>query len=725
MTYDEIDYFVKHAPDRSHFDKDWNWKDKNEEKAFNQKMQKALYPEKYKADKERDKNLYSLLDPFGVNQYFEKAVLHGFSQAAAGMASLYARIKGKDDISDKVIKDQQDRDEQFSKTVGDNYITDIGKLVGQTIPYAAAGPLGEAAKGTSLVESALSKIGIQKLKTSLGGHISKTLGRGLIGFGTGESAYNPNGDSDVTGELTAGINAFLPPAAKLLHKGISYVVPDWSYLKDIGAYFPKRFAKLLADTTTVSPKAIEKSLNVSGDQAPLAGVVLQIPELQKIEVNSLPNSLLSGQSKRLNELGQSLVNQATDLFNNLDNGLTSDTNKTGIVDFLQNAEIVAQNTKRKLYNKSNKSASDAGVKINLSNFSKVAKSLSESYKKVLSDLGINSSSKGMNLLDSVIENSSNKPEINQSDIPDWMKEKVSESVKSQLSKLTDRQPKSTSLETANYASSALDSLADIAKAHSDTSSLNIYRSLSKALDKDINESLKNYPNSVQDDYNIAQKFYKEEIVPFFNTKINKIVSGNADPDLIISNFMPKGEIGKGRTQLIKKLTDIAPNTKKPILTEIIKSAKESGLDGEDYISAGKFATILKNIGRDRFSILVDDDPTLMKKYDDFMTNMQNNFPALGRLQNQITGYQQIANESVKEIADALSKIATGELKGIPKYLFKMYGARKITAMLNDRTFLQRVAEEKIKSATSKNASTNDAVKKLFLALSGNLVAKAN
>jgi hypothetical protein len=660
-------------------------------------------------------------DKFQFNDVakFGAAIGHGFAQAAAGAASLAAKLQGKDGLAQEINNEQLKRDDEFSKKYGDDDSTSIGKFVGQTIPYLAGGEVAGAAKlgsALSVPSEALAKaMGFTKLAKPL----SKIPVNAVAGATMGAASYAPDGSNSENATLGGAAAVVLPPAAKYAAKGLKFLAPDWSYLTQIGAYVPKQMARLAAKSSPVSAKDIKAAITASNGDVPLAGTTLQIPNLQKLEVNTLATSPLSGQSQRLDGLGKSLVQEAEGLHNILTNDSDRVENGASISDAVNSVAKKNNAANSELYKNADKVANKIGVNIPLKPLFKTARSQKAAFSKIGKLSGV-SSDAPFKLLSSIIKKGDSfdklqslNDEFDQFEMENWSKD-TAKDFRDKIKRIAyggeDKTPVApekpgempkVTLKDATLIKSTLSKLAQSAKASGDRVKEPIFNGLAASVNDAIETELAQPKNKeAKAAYDAAKADYIKNIVPLTDKKIVNIRSGKQDTDSFLSTFLPFGEKSKNRTNLLNKLVTVAPDAKQPILTEALRSSVSQDISGNSFISAGKLASNLSRIGKERLAILTDNDPQKMKAVDSFLKNIQINGESLGRMALQKTGYQQLAQENilslVNDVADASSNPAL-----IFRTIAKVGLGRSAATLLKNPEFLQRVIAEKEKAPSTK------------------------
>lgn len=672
-----------------------------------------------------------------VQTKFSEAVAHGISQTASGAHYLYEKLRGNDDAAEQVNMQAKQRDDEFTEKYGDDASTDAGMLVGQMIPYMAGGEVLSTTKIPELLAKPVTKLvqsaGFTKAAPKLGQLSVATAAAPVIGA----AAYSPDEQQETNAALSTAATLVLPPAAKHTFKGINAIIPDWSTLKQLGAYVPKMAARIASKASPVSTEDIQSVVNETEGDAnpPLGGQVLQIPYLQKLEVNVLPTSAFSGQSQRLDKLANNLVKQATDLHTSL----TNDNERIDNLDYVDNAITEAgyeENAKsKKLYSIVDKMSNENGTTISLENLFNQAKGMLSQYSRGQNLSGVVSSA-DLSLLKSIsakgdaynaikqandeyekraIEGQNNldsaktlfddldkaKQYVNEFQ---YMKDLYTGANLSSIegNKLTQQADKAT-LQDATFIKSLLKNMETAASAQGDRINAPIYNKLYKSVDNAIDTELDEPENlGVKKAYEMANANYAQNVVPLMDKKVNAIRSGNFDMDTFMSTFLPFGPRGKTRGNMLAKITKVAPDTKEAILTEALRPAVQKDMYGKSFVSAGTMAKQLKDIGEERLNTLTENDPNKAKAIKDFQNNIARNGESLGRLANQKTGYQALHGDAANQLVNTGADLATGKLGKVAETLLKLSIGKGTTNVLANKDFLKMVLQERLNPAQSTN-----------------------
>lgn len=458
----------------------------------------------------------------------------------------------------------------------------------------------------------------------------------------------------------------------------------------IGSLTKQKAIEDIAERSDATPEQLQHALESSSGNPILAGNALNDPNVLKMELNTLPT--MTGFSKtainKLKTISGSLMNQANDIYNSL----TLNIGKSDLSDKLKNAVIQntkkLQATKRSLYKKVNALAKRDKTSVKLDNFGKTAKKLKKNFSRVARETGVEKSGEGIKSLNRIIAKV--YPKINESPNGLILPQDLIDEMKAANKGKTGE----TSLNTANFAKSALNNKAYKYKVSGDADLSSIYQQLADALEKDINNAINESESpELKEAYEKAQKFYKENIVPLQDKNIAGILNTKVDPDNITSTFIPTGEKGKGRINLLNKILKNAPGSEKYLLSDYLKPAIHENEMGEEFISPNKLYRLLNGLGDDRLKMLVK-DPEALQAIKDFKSNMKNGMDALNLMLNPINGSRNLANmnalESAKIISDTVQAGLSGKVidllsKGVG-YGTKLAEARAI----NDPALVQKV-----------------------------------
>jgi hypothetical protein len=449
----------------------------------------------------------------------------------------------------------------------------------------------------------------------------------------------------------------------------------------------KSLSDLKRELTRLTPMGSEVKQKIDNSYSPqLAGNILQNPEVNKLEVNTLPTlSLFSKQAvAKIFNTAKGLYNDSSNIFSLLTNGMDKAQLSEGLQRAGVNNAAKVQKQKRLLYQKNNKIAEKEGAKVKLDNLGKSAKKLKKDFSRVYNEVGVSQNQEGIKSLRNIIKKVYKKPSVLTSGLI------LPDSLMKDLAK-TGKDASSVSLKTANFAKSALRTKMAEAKASQEYGLESIYSQLLHAIQKDIGDTISNGSSELKSTYETAENFYKENIAPLEDKGIASVINNKMDSNVITSTFLPKS--GSGRLNLLQKILKNAPGSEKLLLTDMLSFAKEENQMGDKYINPDKLLTLLNNIGDDRLKMLIKDRDTL-SLVKQFKNNMGNGRQALEAMWNPKTGYAGLANNNaiatMKLMDDIANDLLKGDVKGlISKAIATASSSAKFRA-INDPKLIEKI-----------------------------------
>lgn len=147
----------------------------------------------------------------------------------------------------------------------------------------------------------------------------------------------------------------------------------------------------------------------------------------------------------------------------------------------------------------------------------------------------------------------------------------------------------------------------------------VFGDLSSSLKNDIKNSVEKSGDEVlKKSYGKAEENYAKNFSPFLDKQIYKFVSGNADPETLITKFI-KTSSHSDLANTISKLSERLPQGKS-LPGQIGKEGKEvspqkllaygyfsRALDNEGNLNPGKLSTAIRKLGKNQFKALVPDE----------------------------------------------------------------------------------------------------------------------
>ena len=380
--------------------------------------------------------------------------------------------------------------------------------------------------------------------------------------------------------------------------------------------------------TALSPEQIAENIRIAGDMPVNVGDILQNPDIQKLYNNRLTQMPFNSATKNMFEIRGELTKRADTLFDELKMkaGLDPDAD-LGAYDYgaaLQDALIdrfdSARAQSRQNYDRVNAMGEAANVGIVDSNFK-------SALDKYLGEI------KGSQKLEQLAD-----PKL-----------------KNMLETLSSIE-EVTSLKDADLTRANLGDLAYSAKFNRNKPEARVYSGLKAALDKDIQASLKEYPEIAQANKH-AIEYYKENVAPFEDKDIIKYTVKGESPDRLVSSFVQYGRKSDLGDQL-SKLSSKLPEQEKALLPLAVYSqAIEEGT-----LSPLKLKSLHKKLGGKQKEALFD-SPETKRQFDDLVKAIDLNKDILQSDVNFKTGYSTLKDlgTALTLGAGAVGRVAGGDL----------------------------------------------------------------
>lgn len=122
--------------------------------------------------------------------------------------------------------------------------------------------------------------------------------------------------------------------------------------------------------------------------------------------------------------------------------------------------------------------------------------------------------------------------------------------------------------------------------------------LSQAFDNDISQYAAREGGSIASSYNKANKFYRENVVPFKDKQFRRVLSDDFDTDNILATFVKRDSVLRGRGKQAEKLVSkLDLEGKKAVKHAVLAEAFEKAANTADNVpfSPAKFAQEIKKL----------------------------------------------------------------------------------------------------------------------------------
>jgi len=455
---------------------------------------------------------------------------------------------------------------------GEGTAYEIGKLAGDIAGFLGGGEIAGAAR---LGAEGLPYIG--KAAQALGGEsFLPRMSRRALGsaaFGALEDPENRLSSAATFGGISGILDASLGGLGKL------------------------RPSKLFRGT--LSPEELQRNLDITRGTSTSLGDVIQSPSLKYNYENILAKIPGAGATNKMQETAVQVKDKGKELLARILGENEPENVKKTLNESLKKSYREAKEQKRDLYKKTEDIADQMGLTVGRSNLSSTSSNILQEIEK--------------------------SPEL---------KRQLPSSIMEDLQFY--KNPENfNNLRRSNILKGNLGTEARKLLKSGDEYHSGIYSQLRDALGRDIEESIQSKGSpELKSEYDAAQKFYREKIVPFEDKDVVKFVRKGADPDLIISSFIKKGS--NDRSNLLDKLAHKLPQSQKGLLPYgFLSSSLENG-----EFNPLKFSSLYKGLGENQRKSLIPDEK-LRKDVEDYVKLVKMNTEPLTLMNNVKTGQRNL------------------------------------------------------------------------------------
>jgi outer membrane lipoprotein SlyB len=520
--------------------------------------------------------------------------------------------------------------------------TDFNKMVGlkgePTLSDKLVNALGQFGPTLALPEASLGRLGpVIESIPKVGKFLKESIGQAIpqIAYGI------PQNENPLKGAEEAGIGS-------LVGSGLGAVIG-----KGINALRPTKMYQ-----SPLSKRELAQSYRqAEGTNADL-GNIIQNPMLQRLYENKLPK--VTGEaSAMMSKTGSQIVNKGESILTNLLGSHSPENVPEQITQKLTDSYYQHQKFKNEIYNAVNELADAHNLKLELPNFANEAKK----YMSAIEDTNIlKHEPDARQILSKLIHYQNPVKETTTTGLL------VDKSGKPLLNETKIEFP---TLKEANILKGKLGQYAKTFSNSPDPSQrnmANIFRNLANKLKQDIGQSIDKSGNEVlKKGYKTAEENYAKNYSPFLDKDIYKFISGNADPETIISKFITNSRT----SDLSGKLSKLAGKLSKPGETQGSEQSNllaygylSRALDNEGNFNPSKFATLIKNLGPNQLKTLFP-DKVIRKQLLDYKSLVNKNPRSLQVMFNPLTGQvnSDINPHALANIVGGLSGLLTGGTPG--------------------------------------------------------------
>ena len=408
----------------------------------------------------------------------------------------------------------------------------------------------------------------------------------------------------------------------------------------------------------LSKKELAKSFRqVEGTNTDL-GNIIQNPKLQRLYENKLPKAT-GNTSLQMQKTGQQIVEKGEGILKKLLGKNSPENVPAQLTKKLTDSFQAHQKFKNDIYNSVDDLAQKENLKLNLSSFADEAKK----YMGAIEDTNILKHEPDAKQILSKLVNYKNPVKETKSTglLVDKFGKPLSEENKTTYP----------TLKEANILKGKLGQYAKTFGQSPDPSQrnmANIFKNLSKKLKSDITGSIEQSGSDVlKQGYKTAEENYAKNFSPFLDKDIYKFISGNADPETLVSKFITRSNT----SDLGQKLSKLAEKLSKP---EGIQGSEQSNLlaygylsralDNEGNFNPAKFATSIKNLGPNQLKALFP-DKAIRKEVLNYKGLVNKNPRSLQVMFNPLTGQvnSDLAPNALAHALGGLTGLFTGGAPG--------------------------------------------------------------
>lgn len=536
----------------------------------------------------------------------------------------------------------------------DSTATNIGKGVGSYAPYALMG-------GASL------------LPDLTGGTITKIIGNILAK--PGQLAAGALSGAANTGDNESNLFGFLPSGKTggAIESALLNALTGGA-AKGLEALRPSNVLR-----GTLSPEQLNRNLNVTSGTETGLGDVIGSPYLKRLLENSLQRVPLTGASESLRRTGNEIVSRGQNILSGLLGDEDPENVPEAVSESLKNIFDARKQNKANLYTKSNKTADDIGLKLELPNFARNANKYSDAIE-------------GTTFLKNEPDVAAIYKRLQNYRNPVTTKTDTGVLVDAQGNPLvTNTETTYPRLEEANSLAGRLSEKARQVSAsplQQDREMAGIYSTLSKSLKSDIKNAIDKSGNKdLKSQFDEAETNYAKNYSPFLDKDIYKYVAGtNVDNQTLIDKFMKTGR-GQDRSNLANKLLTKLPDREKSLVAYHYLS---KALDNDGNVSPNILATQINKLGPKQFKALVPNE----------------------ELRNNLTNYSKLTGMNQESLSTMFNP-KTGQrnldslITGIGAGATSSGHARALlTALLGGRLMSKALTSEEIRNSLVKKMINN-------------------
>ena len=445
----------------------------------------------------------------------------------------------------------------------------------------------------------------------------------------------------LAGAAEGGIGSVLGSA---IGKGLEY---------GINALRPSQLYK-----SPLSKKELATSFRQAEGTNTDLGNVIENPKLQRLYENKLPK--LSGETSLMQQkTGQQIVDKGESILKKLLGSNSAENVPAQLTKTLTDSFTKHQKFKNDIYNAVDDLAQKENLKLNLGSFADEAKK----YMSAIEDTNILKHEPDAKMILNKLMNYKNP--VKETKTSGLIVDKSGKPI------LEETKTSYPTLKEANILKGKLGQYAKTFARSPDPSQrnmANIFGNLSRKLKSDIKTSIDQSGSAVlKQGYQTAEENYAKNFSPFLDKDIYKFVSGNADPETLISKFITRSntsDLGQKLSKLAEKLSKPGGKQGSEQSNLLAYGYLSRALDNEGNFNPAKFATSIKNLGPNQLKALFP-DKAIRKEVLNYKALVNKNTRSLNAMFNPLTGQvnSDIAPHALAKIVGGLSGLATGGTAG--------------------------------------------------------------
>jgi len=495
--------------------------------------------------------------------------------------------------------------------------------------------------------------------------------------------------------------------------------------------------KFNSPKSQLSIEELKANLENTKDTNTPLGRVIEDPYLTRKFENTLPDYPGSGAGEKMQEIGKQVTEKGHELVKKLGEEKGNENYGEITQKAIENAFFEAQKEKKSNYKKVNKIADSLGLKVDIFDLSKVARSrlnkisssplLNVDFKKDITDklkeyeeIGSKQKqNKRTDFINNMAKFSSFLKETENIKNPNRIKD-IEKKIRKNKGIFKREEGADISLEDANTYKGVLKDISDDYYNNGNTYAGRLYSDLRKGLVNDINRSINKTGNKeLRSEYNNAEDYYSKSISPFDEKEIKKFITGGGDPDVILDTFIKKNK-DSDRPHILNKLLRVLPKKHQDIVRKgYYRRAFEEG-----KFNPTKFKKLHEGLGEKQRSLLLN-NPALEKEFNNYSKLVGINSESLKAMFNPPTGQKGLSfmptllslvgaavgggsGASIGGLVGGIPGIAIGA--GVPALLARR-DTNKLTSESHREKVVNKLIKKKEKEKEKKESKNLDHVSK--------------